>query len=122
MEYASFFASLWNWAFQMAVQTSGLSLARQEGLRVAVERLKEQFGFDQASVPEGMLIEHLALGYLRLNLMEEQHVRVAAGQLSIRESLYFEKRLSAGPSAIPPSYRDTAPGPETGRRHSILTQ
>jgi hypothetical protein len=66
----------------------------REGLGVGLQHLKEELGYSTAPMLEKLLIEQVALCWLRQNITELRLARAADGG-TLGQGEYWEKRLSA---------------------------
>ena len=67
-------------------------------IRARFDSLRRELGYDTSSVVERLLIDQVALCYLRLNLWEQRHASLSFNQYSLRLGHFWERRLSAAQS------------------------
>jgi len=69
-----------------------------EAMKVGLERVKEELGYSTAPMLERLLIEQVALCWLRQNVMELKLTRATTGTYTLTVGAYWEKRLSPAQS------------------------
>ena len=71
----------------------------RDGIRVAMEAnywgVRRELGSNDASPMERLLIDHVALCWLRLQTLEQRYSRVMSESIILTLGQYWEKRLSA---------------------------
>jgi len=71
----------------------------RDGSRVAMEAnyrgIQRELGHEDAIPMKRLLIEHVALCWLRLQTLEQRYSRVMSGSITLTLGQYWEKRLSA---------------------------
>lgn len=60
-----------------------------------LQSLKSELGYDDAPVLEQLLIQHAALCWLKLNLLEMNYSSVMKQSITLTLGMYWEKRLTA---------------------------
>ncbi|MEI7827512.1 MAG: hypothetical protein WCI87_06960 [Euryarchaeota archaeon] len=93
---------LWRGLMDLVGVTEGLVMGElditrsmREGLEVGLQHLKEELGYSTAPMLEKLLIEQVALCWLRQNIMEIRLAGLAANSATLEQGEYWEKRLSA---------------------------
>lgn len=92
---------LWRGLMDLVEVTEGrvmgemdMTRSMREGLEVGLQHLKEELGYSTAPMLEKLLIEQVALCWLRQNFTELTLTR-AANSGTLEQGEYWEKRLSA---------------------------
>ena len=89
-------ASLAHNAALVAIETESRG---SDGSRVAMEAnywgVRRELGSNDASPMERLLIDHVALCWLRLQTLEHRYSRVMSESITLTLGQYWEKRLSA---------------------------
>jgi len=92
---------LWRGLMDLVEVTEGrvmgemdMTRSMREGLEVGLQQLKEELGYSTAPMLEKLLIEQVALCWLRQNITELTLTR-AANSGTLEQGEYWEKRLSA---------------------------
>lgn len=71
----------------------------RDGSRVIMKAnyrgIQRELGHENGSPMERLLIEHVALCWLRLQTLEQRYSRVMSGSITLTLGQYWEKRLSA---------------------------
>ncbi len=95
-------ASIWqnhgDWAKQTELvilneyfETSGFLL---ETVKKKLANLRDELGWENATVLEKLLIRQVCLTWLRLYYLERQHQQATFGSHSLASGIYWDKRLS----------------------------
>lgn len=82
-------------SMKSAIEKVRANPATKAILRVAVDRLREELGHADASLPERLLIDHVAISFLRMHLAERYYESVMDENPSRAEVAHWEQRLSA---------------------------
>jgi hypothetical protein len=72
-----------------------LTPALRECWRERLNQVRLDLGFNDAPEAERLLISHVALCWLRLNLVENGYTSNTSGEHSLTIGIYWEKRLTA---------------------------
>jgi len=65
-----------------------------ESVRAGVDKLKEELGYKSVPPLERLLINQIALCWLRLNMLERTHWMKTYGSHTEEDGLYWDRRLS----------------------------
>jgi len=95
-------ASIWqmygDWAHQCELMISRDYFEANEFLTETVERklrdLRNELGWETATVLEKLLIRQICITWLRLYYVERQHHQATTGSHSLTHGVYWDKRLS----------------------------
>ena len=79
----------------MLSRASFLTPALRECWRERLNQVRLDLGFNDAPEAEKLLISHVALCWLRLNLVEHGYTSNTSGEHSLTIGIYWEKRLTA---------------------------
>jgi len=79
----------------MLARASFLTDAIRECWRERLRQVRLDLGFDDAPEAEKLLISHVALCWLRLNLVEHGYTSNTSGEHTLTAGVYWEKRLTA---------------------------
>jgi len=79
----------------MLSRASFLTDAIRECWRDRLRQVRLDLGFDGAPEVEKQLISHVALCWLRLNLVEHSYTSNTSGEHTLTAGIYWEKRLTA---------------------------
>ncbi len=82
-------------AIDVALRHNPGTLAVRETLRFEVDRLKESLGYAKAGPIDQLLIDQVAICYLRMNLYEERYEHAMAQTHAVIVGNYWEKKLSS---------------------------
>lgn len=78
----------------MVIENARATPAVKECWKHRLQVLKKDLGSDGAPMLEQLLIQHIALCWLRLTLAELAYSNVVKGSITLTLGLYMEKRLS----------------------------
>lgn len=79
----------------VAIQGANATPAVREVLRCSVDQVKASLGYERAVPVERLLVEQVALCYLRMNLAEQSYEGVMSQEHSLKLGAYWEKKLSS---------------------------
>lgn len=79
-------------AMDLALRNFWLGYITKEGVRRAAEALKTELGFEDASPPERILVDHAVLCHVRLGMVEHLYSRNTSGRMDVIE--HWERRLT----------------------------
>jgi hypothetical protein len=79
-------------AMELGFKKFWLGYVTKAGVLRGAEMLKQDFGFNEASPVERLLIEHTVLCHVRLGMVEHQYSRNTTGRMDIAE--HWERRLT----------------------------
>lgn len=82
-------------SFNRYIETVTDSALTKELLKRQIKEKRETFGYDSASIIEKMLIDQVILCYLRLNNIEQIHIKKTYERHSSEHGLYWDKRLNS---------------------------
>lgn len=94
-ELSKYIGGVMSLAESFLLQTGPLSPGLHELLRDRQRVLRKQLGYDEASQMEKLLIDHAALCWLRLGLIEVVYSNVVKGGNSLKLCDYYDRHLSA---------------------------
>lgn len=89
------FSDLADLAAGAVMKEVSLPRSMQEALKVGLEEMRRDLGYDQSPMLERFLTEQVVLCWMRLNIVEMKHGQATSGQHSFREGESWDKRLSA---------------------------
>jgi len=79
----------------IVIENARATAAVKECWKHRLQALKKELGSDDASSLEKLLIQHAALCWLKLNLVELQYSNAMKQSITLTLGAYWEKRLSA---------------------------
>ena len=82
-------------AKRLVESMNGAPALLTESLKAGYEQLQKDLSVEGASALEQLLIQQIALSWLRLLIVEHRHATATQGSYSIREGEHWEKRLDA---------------------------
>lgn len=71
-----------------------MSVLRRECIDKQIDEMQSSFRYDEALPLEKLLIEQIILCWLRVHMVEFEHRSNTTGSHSMKEGLYWDKRLS----------------------------
>ncbi len=77
------------------IDNARATTAVKECWKHRLQMLKRELGADEASLLEQLLIQHAALCWLKLNLVELSYSSAMKQSISLTLGMYLEKRLTA---------------------------
>ena len=82
-------------ANRLVESLNGAPALLSESLKAGYEQLQKDLSVEGASALEKVLIQQIALSWLRLLIVEHRHAAATEGSYSIRVGEHWEKRLDA---------------------------
>jgi hypothetical protein len=73
--------------------TADESAFRQEATKRFIEKMKAELGYHTSTFVEQMLIDEIAMRWLRLQVMENDHKSATYTEHTFNKGLYYDKRL-----------------------------
>jgi hypothetical protein len=96
------FPDLWRAFGDMALQAEHTLIdaihvpnSSREAMRLGVKSVKDDLGYASAPPLEKMLIDQVALCWLRLSIVEVKHATITSGSVGISQGDYWDRTLSA---------------------------
>jgi hypothetical protein len=77
------------------IDTFQVPRSSQEAMRIGMDNVRQSLGYSDASPLEKMLIDQVALCWLRLSIVELKHVNNTRGSTGIPQADYWDRTLSA---------------------------
>lgn len=80
--------------FDSVVSTAvGNSALMREAIRRYVTKMKDDLNYEKSSFVEKMLIDEIIMRWVRLQVIEQNHLEATSGKHNMKEGMYHEKRL-----------------------------